>query len=104
MLHHDALTGEDLVLRFLHKREFLLARFLVRDQELFAYVIGRGCLKIPGLPETKALEPRLGWRKFALEHAVVVGLAHPTRTDVEQFARRVTQRHGFEGVALFFPE
>jgi hypothetical protein len=33
-----------------------------------------------------------------------VGRATPTRTDVQEFARGVAQRHGFEGVALFCPE
>lgn len=39
MLHDDALTGQDLVLSFLLGREVLLARFLMRDQDLFTHVI-----------------------------------------------------------------
>jgi hypothetical protein len=55
-------------------------------------------------PKPEVFEPRLLGGKLDLEHAIVVRLPHPTQTEVQQFAHRVAQCHGFEGMALFFPE
>lgn len=104
MLHDDALTGQDLVLSFLLGREVLLARFLMRDQDLFTHVIFLAASKSQIHPHAKAFKPRLGGGKFALEQAVVMRLADPARTEIAQVTRGSAQRHRFEGGALFFPE
>lgn len=82
----------------------MLARFFVRQVELFARVIFVKPDKAQVQPDIQIGKPALRWGELLFEHRVIMRFADPASAQVQNAFLRITQVQGFDGMTSFFPE